>query len=385
MSKAMWVPAIIIANMVGSVDVIANEDYTSYPMLYMTLPESDKPTVNIHMLLEPTYRNSDENAVYDLNNDFSFDRLRLGFYGSISRKVDYFFITEFAPNAITNRSGGGGQAFLAHLTFKDVVGSTNLAAGLMAVPMGYSFYAPSWTVPWINYADIEYNLYGCGSIGCYADTDMPDNFYTNIWKPGLMLFDQLELPTGGSLTYTAGFYNTNGTTLTDNRVKQKDFNGSVEYHHGDVTAMYGTRIGRSEDVAAWGEARDRTRHAVTLMYNDYRKDKWWLWGEFMRGKDEQAAGVADVTADGYFAAVGYKFTPKWELTYRHSEFDRNKDMSGDSRSVESIILTYTMDNGIRLQAQQDFVDDDDKNFTGAIYPDNTFFVRASVPFFAKLM
>ena len=383
--KVMSASSAVIAGMVLSVGAAADSAYISYPMMYMTLPDSDTPTVNFHALIEPTFRNSDENPVYDLNNDFSFDRLRIGFYGSYSRKVDYFFTTEFAPNAITNKTNGGGKAFVAHLTFKDVAGSANVAAGIMAIPMGYSFYAPSWDVPWINYADVEYNLYGCGSIGCYTEFDMPDNFFTNIWKPGLMVFDQLNLATGGSLTYTAGFYNTTGTALTDNRVSQKDFNGSLEYHHGSVTAMYGARIGRAQDVTVWNEERDRTRHAFTLMYNDFRKDRWWVWGEYMRGTDEQAAGVPDVTADGYFAAIGYKVTPKWELAYRHSDFDRNTDTSGDSRSVESIMLTYTMNNGIRLQAQQDFVDDEDQGFTGAIYPGDTFFIRASVPFFAKLM
>ncbi len=382
--KVIAASSAVIAGMVLSAGAAADSSYKSYQMMYMTLPDSDKLTINMHALIEPTFRNSDTNAVYDLNNDFSFDRLRFGFFGNYSEKVDYFLAIELAPNAITNSTGGGAKAFLSHLTFKDAIGDANVAAGIMAIPMGYSFYAPSSAVPWISYADIEYNLYGCGSIGCYTEFDMPDNFFTNIWKPGVMVFDQLELSNGASLTYTAGIYNTNGTALTDNRVSQKDFNGSIEYHQGNVTAMYGTRIGRSWDVAAWNEARDRTRHALTLMYNDFRTDKWWIWGEYMQGTDEQAAGVADVKADGYFAAIGYRVAPRWQLAYRHSEFDRNTDVSADSRSVESVMLTYDMKNGIRIQAQQDFVDDEDSNFTGTIYPDDTFYIRASAPFSAKL-
>lgn len=374
----------VLAGMLISTAAMADSAYKSYPMMYMTLPDSDKLTVNMHALIEPTFRNSADNDRYDLNNDFSFDRLRIGFFGNYSKKVDYFLTTEFAPNAITSGSGGGAKAFLAHLTFKDAIGDVNVATGIMAIPMGYSFYAPSPAVPWVSYADIEYNLYGCGSIGCADQYDMPANFFTNIWKPGVMLFDQVNLSNGASLTYTAGLYNTNGTAMTDNTVEQKDFNGSIEYHHGNVTAMYGTRIGYSWDQAAWAEERARTRHAVTLMYNDFRTDKWWLWGEYMQGIDEQAAGVSDVTAEGYFVAVGYKVTPKWQLAYRHSEFDRDTDASGDSRTVESVMLNYSMDNGMRILVQQDFVDDDDETFSGTIYPDDTFFVRISAPFAAKL-
>ncbi|MDZ7803927.1 porin [Thiohalophilus sp.] len=318
-----------------AMSVADNSNYVSFPMAYMTLPDTSEPTANMHVLIEPTYRNSDSNNVYDLDNDFSFDRLRLGVYGSFSEKVDYFLTTEMAPNAITNETGGGAKAFIAHMTFKDVMGAANIAAGSMAVPMGHSFFVPSWESPWINYADIEYNLYGCGSINCYAEFDSGKNFYTNIWKPGVMVFDQVELSNGGSLTYTAGLYNTSGTEMTDNRVKQKDFNGSIEYHHGDFLFVYGTRIGASEDVTAWSSERDRTRHALTFMYNDFRKDKWWLWGEYMRGTDEQAAGVDDVTADGYFAALGFKFAPRWELMLRHSEFDRNVDVGGDDRQCRN--------------------------------------------------
>lgn len=312
-----------------------------------------------------------------------FDRLRLGLSGSYSENLDFFFVTEFAPNAITMDTGGGGKAFIAHATFKDLIGSANLAAGIMAVPMGYSFYAPSFQVPWISYADIEYNLYGCGSIGCYAEFDLDKNFFTNIWKPGLMVFDQVALG-GGWLTYTAGVYNTSGTALTDNKVERKDFNASLEYHKGDFLVMYGTRIGQSKDKEDWTEARDRERHALTLMYKDFRKDKWWLWGEYMRGTDEQEPGVSDVTADGYFVAAGFKLTPRLELMYRHSEFDRNVDRGGDDRSIDSIGLTYTIKGGVRVQVQQDFVDDNDSNYTGAIYPEDTFFVRLSLPFSKRL-
>ncbi|HZJ90031.1 MAG TPA: hypothetical protein VFC89_00015 [Oscillospiraceae bacterium] len=354
--------------------------YKSYPMLYMTQPSSDEPTVNLAGLIEPTYRDSSE---ANLKNDFSFDRLRIGFNGSVSRNVDYFFMSEWAPNAVTSKSGGGAQAFIAHLTFKDLLGVTNLAVGSMAVPMGYDFYAPTPNSPWITYADHSYNLYGCGSIDCAAAVDMPNNIFTNIWKPGLMVFDQIDFSSGGSLTYTAGAYNTTGTTFTDNRVERKDFNGTLEYKHGDFMAMYGTRIGSSRDTDLWRESRDRTRHALSFMYKDYRTDRWWLWAEYMRAKDEQETGVADIKADGYFVAGGFKPTDKTLIAYRHSYFDPNKDSSNNTRRVNSIIGTYKMDNGIRLQAQFDKASED-SNFSGAIYPGDTFMLRVQLPLFVKL-
>lgn len=393
--KCLCVSGAVVSMLAFSSMTVADEShsqpvkdsFTSYPMAYMTLPESDTKTVNLALLIEPTYRNSKDNSAGKLENDFSFDRLRFGFYGSLDKKIDYFLVTELAPNAITNKSGSGAKAFIGMLTFKDIdlLGGANVAVGSMAIPMGYSFYAPSQLSPWISYADVEYNLYGCGSINCFAEADMPRNFFTNIWKPGVMVFDQIHLSKDSSVTYTAGLFNTTGTLFTDNAVESKDFNGSVEYHNKNVKLMYGTRIGASKDVAAWSDPRDRTRHALTFMYNDYRSAPWWIWAEYMRGTDEQAVGVSDVTADGYFIGAGYKFAPKWEAVVRHSEFNRNVDVSGQSRTMDSVGVSYKMDNGVKVMAEQTFVDDKNINYTGIIYPDDTFFFRVSMPFNAKIL
>ena len=105
----------------------------------------------------------------------------------------------------------------------------------------------------------------------------------------------------------------------------------------------------------------------------------------MRGTDEQAVGVSDVTADGYFIGAGYKFAPKWEAVVRHSEFNRNVDVSGQSRTMDSVGVSYKMDNGVKVMAEQTFVDDKNINYTGIIYPDDTFFFRVSMPFNAKIL
>ncbi len=378
----------------------ADNSYRSYPMMYMTKPDTDEKTFNVVGLVEPTFTTSTSNKVrnkttgllgkQDVQNNFTFDRLRFGFNGSYSKNLDYFFMSEWARNAITKPSAGAGQAFIAHATFKNVVGSTNMAVGSMAIPMGLSYYAPTTQVPWITYADIEYNLYGSGSINGAADITTgaaTTNHASNIWKPGIMLFDQYNLDNGASLTYTAGLYNTTGTNFSDNSTSQKDFNGTLEYKQGKLLAMYGTRIGsttESNPVNSYSE-RSRLRHAVTLTYNDFKKDKWWLWGEYMHATDEMAKGAKDITADGFFVAAGFRVTPKIEFVARHSQFDRNKDSNDHTRTVNSVIMNYKRDDGIRIQAQYNAASEDNwANTAGTVYPNDTFTMRFSVPIFAKL-
>lgn len=80
---------------------------------------------------------------------------------------------------------------------------------------------------------------------------------------------------------------------------------------------------------------------------------------------------------------GFKPTDKTLIAYRHSYFDPNKDLNNNTRRVNSIIGTYKMNNGIRLQAQFDKASED-SNFSGAIYPGDTFMLRVQLPLFVKL-
>lgn len=383
--------AILAATCAGLSGTALANSYKSYPMIYMTKPDTSEKTLNFVGLIEPMYMtNTNDKAGSKSINDFNFDRLRFGFNGSYSEKLDFFFMSEWAPNTITRPSGGGAQSFLASATFKDVIGTTNIGVGSMVVPMGLSYMTPTTHIPWITYADIEYNLYGANSINNMADIDgfatNGQTWATNIWKPGIMVFDQYNLNNGASLTYTAGVYNTTGTTYNDKSTSQKDFNGSLEYKQGNLLAMYGTRIGYATGVTgAPKEDRSRVRHAATLVYNDFKKDKWWLWGEYMHATDERESGVKDLTADGFFVAAGFRPIQKLELVARHSQFDRDKDTKKTTRSVNSVMVNYTRDDGIRIQTQYNMANEDNwAAVAGTVYPDDTFTMRFSVPLFAKL-
>lgn len=369
--------AIVAGSEIGAgVATAAQDNYTSVPMLYgKERVASEDPTVIMGLSMQPAFTALDRAgsaAGTEDKSEFSFQRLRWFMRGSVTEDVDYLFVTEWARNAATASSDGGARAFRARATFRDLGDTTNLAVGSIIVPFGHAFYVSAESAPWVNYTRMTSTLYGCGSISCEADQG---EVIANVWKTGVMAFDQISFSDDSSLTYTAGVYNSSGTRFQDDGT-QKDFNGSLEYHTGNIFAHYGLRHGTQKDVG--GVERDRERHALVLRYNDYLSAPWWLWGEYMTGKDETTG--ADTKAEGFEISAGYKFTPKWEGVLRYSEFDPNKDVDNNEFQEVSAGMIYRMERGIRWQFQVDFNENETKTIDDTVYT-----VRLTVPFAKKLM
>ncbi len=352
---------------------IGIDSYKAWPMLYgRESTSSDDVSMTMGVEMQPTFTLIDsENTVSD-KSEFSFQRLRWYMKGSVTKDVDYLVVTEWARNGVTSAANGSARVFRASATFRDVLDMTNIQVGSVIVPFGHAFYVPAGIAPWVNYTRMTSQLYGCGSIGCTADGG---EIVTNIFKTGIMAFNQINLSSDSSLTYTAGVYNSTGVKQQDEG-DRKDFNGSLEFHKGSIWAHYGLRIGSAQINA--GPELDRERHAFVLRYNDFVKDRWWAWGEIMTGKDETVG--ADLKAKGYELSLGYKLTPKWEAVVRYSEYDPNTSLNNNTFQETSIGLTQRLDRGIRLQYQVDYI----RNDTNTI-DDNIFTVRVTVPFAKKIM
>lgn len=349
--------------------------YKAWPMLYgRESAPSDDLTMTMGVMMQPTFTLTDSlNPAAD-KSEFSFQRLRWYMKGSITKNVDYLVVTEWARNGVTAGGNGSARAFRASATFRDVLDVTNIQAGAMIVPFGHAFYVPAESAPWVNYTRTTSQLYGCGSIGCTADGG---ELVTNIFKTGVMAFDQIHLSSDSSLTYTAGVYNSTGIKQQDEG-DRKDFNGSLEFHKGPIWAHYGVRLGSAQ--ISGGPELDRERHAVVLRYNDYLKDKWWVWAEYMAGKDEVGGATGDLDAEGYELSLGYKFTPKWEGVMRYSEYDPNTSLGNNSFQETSLGLIQRLDRGIRLQYQIDRIRNENDTVE-----DDVFTVRLTVPFAKKLL
>lgn len=348
------------------------DPYKSWPMLYGRESQpSEDLTMTMGVEMQPTFTQTDSLNPASDKSEFSFQRLRWYMKGSVMKDVDYLLVTEWARNGVTSAGNGSGRAFRASATFRDVIGTTNIQAGSVIVPLTHAFYVPAGSAPWVNYTRSTSQLYGCGSIGCTLDGG---ELVTNVFKTGVMAFDQINLSGDSSLTYTAGLYNSTGIKQQDDGDK-KDFNGSLEYHKGSVWAHYGLRMGSAK---IGGVEFDRERHALTLRYNDYLKDKWWGWAEYITGTDETAG--ADLKAKGYEVSFGYKLNPKWEAVARYSEYDPDRAINNNTFNETSIGLVQHLDKGIRMQYQFDHI----RNGNSSV-EDDVFTIRLTVPFAKKLL
>lgn len=352
------------------------DSYKAWPMLYgRESAPSDEITMTMGVEMQPTFTRYDRLGSASDKSEFSFQRLRWFMKGSITKDVDYLFISEWARNGITVADSGNGSAreFRVSATFRDLFDIANVQVGSMIVPFGHAFYVPAGTAPWVNYTRMQTNLYSCGSIGCPTEQG---GAVANVFKTGVMAFDQIGLGDNSSLTYTAGVFNSTGIFQSDDG-NNKDFNGSLEYHTGSLWAHYGIRLGNSK-LGGAGPEFDRKRHALVLRYNDYLKDPWWVWGEYMMGTDETA--TVDTKAKGYELSTGYKFMPKWEIVARYSEYDPNTSVGNNDIQEISLGLTQSLDRGMRLQYQIDHARSDNKTVE-----DDIFTIRLTVPFAKKFL
>jgi hypothetical protein len=355
------------------------DTYKSWTMLYgREATPSDEVTMTMGVMMQPSFTLNDSNNPATDKSEFYFQRLRWYMKGSITKDVDYLLVTEWARNGVTAggpvNGNGSARIFRASATFREVLDLTNIQVGSVIVPFGQALYVPAESAPWVNYTRMQSQLYACGSIGCIADGG---EVVTNIFKTGVMSFDQISFSSDSSLTYTAGIYNSTGVKQADEG-DEKDFNGSLEYHNGSIYAQYGLRLGSAQILA--GPELNRERHALVLRYNNYLKDKWWVWGELMTGKDETALAGPDLKAKGYELSAGYKLTPKWEAVVRYSEYDPNTAVSNDTFQETSLGLSQRLDRGMLLQYQADIIRNDNNSIE-----DNVFTVRLTVPFAKKLL
>ncbi|MDQ3814451.1 MAG: OprO/OprP family phosphate-selective porin [Armatimonadota bacterium] len=116
-------------------------------------------------------------------------------------------------------------------------------------------------------------------------------------------------------------------------------------------------IGTTRNTPTAGSRADRQ---LLNLFSAYKKDKWTFQAEFLDGKNQLLAAAPGVVRDvqGYYAHVGYAFTPKIEGTLRYDFFDFDRNLvsaagaSGDT-SVRDLILGinyYLKGHNAKIQA-----------------------------------
>ncbi len=339
-------------------------------------------TVTLWGFVQPTYYQSSDNveASDDFRkNDFNIRRARIGIRGVVPRteeKVNYFVLTEWGRNGITENPNGG-QSNLAALTDASVtlnyIPGARLRLGQFKMPIGIDGLQAIHVHQYIEFSDVYDQLmlerFGKDrSVGAFRDI-------------GAQVFDWKRFGANHDLefSYALMFANGGGINEQDND-KKKDLIGKVTFGKVFNNAkgprrqeiqigawfMDGKRTGYTFDAGANGSLteQDRSRYGIDFIFNkdlgsrgafrtiaEAVRGAGWIYAPkflggavskterfFTQNTSVSGHGVphADLKALGWYVDVGYKLPfpilkKKLELDVRYSYYnpDDGNDLPTD--------------------------------------------------------
>jgi outer membrane murein-binding lipoprotein Lpp len=163
----------------------------------------------------------------------------------------------------------------------------------------------------------------------FTQRDPFDGGYGDVRDTGVQLRG-----TTGKIDYRLGVFNgfgdrQNATAISD----QKAVLGRLSYHPSSALEV-GVSGGLGHTGTATGTPRDK--RTLFNLFGVYKKDKWSFQSEYMTGDSQLQNGTQTRNVKGYYAGLGYLFTPKIEGILRYDYLDTDRDLS--NASVRDSIL-----------------------------------------------
>ncbi|MHB1567240.1 MAG: porin [Acidiferrobacter sp.] len=432
-NRAPWACALGAGAMLGLSAVAAagllpsmnEKPMTPWAMIYGTEKPQQQPTMQLFGVVQPGYSYTQTNsantaaATTTSNAQFKFYRIRPGIRGSIGPNIDYYFLAEFADNALNPNAGVVGHAHVldASVTLNYIPG-VHVEIGQMLVPFSEEGITANPVLPWINYSPMTYNIAYNEFASTPADNGIAgpgSGLFNGGSELGVMAFDGI---TRGrvALNYAVGLFNGTGVSETQSSMGHPD---DVLLHGGADYGPLGMAVGYEEgrqvigpDVnpagvsqtpeALPGASYQQQKYAIDLRYGNYIKDPLWVWYEYQHARDTQQPGVAGPgLARGWFAAGGYRPVKHVMAVFRYSTYNSENiepvavstagpvlaphyaNAAGATTSLdqESLIGVYLARRGVRYYLEWDHTT---YNNSGAP-ADNAVSVMVSLPFGARLI
>ena len=315
-------------------------------------------------------------------------RLRVGLRGRLDdeNKINYFVLTEFGENGITNPLGYRQHSYLTDLSVTLRHLPVNIRIGQFKYPGSEEGWMAKFVSPFIQFTTLSDQLMleryisissaqnttylgePAHSVGAYRDS-------------GIELFQQIDLDDENSFSY-AYMYGL-GAGL-----QMKNVNDSHPTHY--LYMAYEKLLGRirgynTESLKLFGwyqkgkrklldEFYDRTRYGVGLTYFDglLRVEGEYMWGKgmiFSGAKDTNPLPSNEVwqytieadnnnKADGYYIAATYNVTSHLEAIARYDEYRRMKNVSAKERVFKNTTVgfSYKFETMNRIDFNYTFAD-----------------------------
>ena len=318
-------------------------------------------------------------------NQFQVFRARVGLRGVLDddNKVNYFTLTEFGQNGITEPLGHSQGTHItdASITFRHIP-YANVRLGLFKYPGSEEGMQARFASPFILFTQmsnflllektpknsIKTNERYVGepdrSVGAYRDT-------------GIELFDRLHLNGDWALSYALMIGNGSGLEWENKNdgeytgygylALEKEFHKGKGYYAEDLKTYVWYQEGkRALDANNQTELYDRIRYGVGARYY---KDGLRLEAEYTGAEGMLVSGVQDTNsvpgdenwhlaveagkenkAYGYYLSSAYEFYPDIEAMIRYDELDNLTNSAAKERifKTTTLGLTYHFDGPTRL-------------------------------------
>ncbi|WP_322629798.1 porin [Halothiobacillus sp.] len=359
-------------------------------MLQGTEPAGTAPRAEVWGFIQPTYSKDFSNAFagkyvppklvgpsLDSQSSFNILRARIGVRGTgfpLDNKINYFILTEFGNNAMTNGGAYGNYTPVltdASVTLNYIPGA-RIRLGLFKYPGAEEGLQGINMSPYVNFTDVTNQMLqerfptkGQGNIAPQATPNANMNAYSQpssgFRDVGAQVFDAFDVGSWEH-TYAVMLGNGNGVNMTDTN-NSKDlylywssaylFDKSAKGAFQPSLKMFTWyQNGKRNNVWNTTQEQDRKRYGAGVAYlkMPFRVTAEYMWGKGMIFQGAQNPGNGTMTAasifndnkasGGYLEGGWYIPNTKWELDLRYDTYKRNTGiMSGPT--PEANFRTWT--------------------------------------------
>ncbi|MGB5506817.1 MAG: hypothetical protein WBM70_09030 [Sulfurovum sp.] len=302
---------------------------------------------------------------------FILSRLRIGLRGrlDVKNKINYFILTEFGENGITNPAGYRQHSYLTDLSVTLRYLPINIRVGQYKYPGSEEGLMARFASPFIQFTTVSDQL----MLERYISSQS-ENSTTYLGRPahsvgayrdsGIKLFQQIDLDKTSSITY-AYMYGLGSGIQMDNvndshpthylYMAYENIFGAIKGYNTESLKLYGWYQKGKRKLL--DELYNRTRYGIGLTYYD---GSLRVEGEYMKGKGMIFTGAKDTSstpsnnvwqfeieadknnkADGYYISATYKLQPNIEAIARYDEYHRMENISAKERSVKNTTLGFS--------------------------------------------
>jgi len=324
-------------------------------------------------------------------------RLRIGLRGKIDseNKINYFILTEFAENGITNPAGYRQHSYLTDLSMTFRYFPLNIRVGQYKYPGSEEGLMARFTSPFIQFTTLSDQLLlerfiSVKSVNSTTYEGTPTHSVGAYRDTGIELFQKINIDKENSISYAYMLGLGSGLQM-DN----ENDSHPTHYLYGAYENVFGGGKGyKSESLKFYlwyqkGKRKllqklyERTRYGLGLTYFDgiLRLESEYIKGNgmiFTGAKDTskvayqnewqfQIEADDDNKADGYYLSGIYKIHPEIKLLARYDQYNRITNIDSKKRVFKNttIGLSYEFKDFNRIDFNYTFAKADAPHNTTA--------------------